>query len=125
MTMHTNHSPKSVKTRKLTLNDVRVLEEVHATTARDFASELLGGDPFQAQSVADRIFDSMVGMEIEAVASAEKLPAWIADQVVRQCLEQTGNGRVADRLDALSRYRRRRRSRKASAPHAAVLPLRR
>jgi hypothetical protein len=82
--------------RRLCLRDVRELYEIHGARARDQASELLGGDPFQASEVAQRVFRKMLGMQIEHVAPAEKLPAWIADQVVRFCLEQTGNHTVAD-----------------------------
>jgi len=123
----THETNKPRKTKKLTLSEVRALYDVHATTTRDFASELLGGDPFQAQDVLDRIFDTMLGMEVDVVASAEKLPAWLADQVVRECLVQTGNQRVAEKLERLCRYRRRRSDFKEAAQRGriVIVPLRR
>lgn len=87
---------KDGKTMKLTLKDVRVLEDLHGRAARDFAAELLGGDPFQAEDVASEVFCSLIGRDVDKVAPAEKMPAWIADQVVRRCLVLTGNGVVAD-----------------------------
>jgi hypothetical protein len=126
-TMKIGEAINTIKTKKLTLAEVRALYEVHLTTTRDFASELLGGDPFQAQSVADRIFDSMLGRKVDVVASADKLPAWIADQVLRECLKQTGNGGVARRLGALARYRRKggHDEEALAGPGAVVLPFRR
>jgi hypothetical protein len=84
------------KQHKLDYSQVRALYRVHGTTTRDFAASLLGGDPFQAQRVVRNLFRSMVGMGVDTVASAEKLPLWIADQVVARCLVQTGNETVGD-----------------------------
>lgn len=121
------------KTKKLTRSDVNKLYEIHGTTTRDQASVLLGGDPVQAQIVTIHLFRSMIGLSIDYVASAEKLPLWIADEVVRLCLIQTGNTEVADWQGYLDRHpeekAKNKRAKKAEAERVTeksnVIPFRR
>ena len=83
------------KIKKLTRKDVQALRDAHGTATRDRASELLGGDPIQAELVTQRLFRSLIGMPV-GLSAVGPLRRWIAREVVSLCLEQTGNTAVAD-----------------------------
>ncbi len=88
-------TPVVVEGAEIRMRDVENLYFRFGMRARDLAAQLIG-DPFQAEKVARQVFRDLLGSPTDCVRPGRRLDAWIDREVVRLCLEQSGNVAVAD-----------------------------
>jgi DNA-directed RNA polymerase specialized sigma24 family protein len=79
------------KDPRISLERVRELRERYGTETRDLANSFLD-DPFAADDVMQLAFHKLRRMKESELPGDEKLPAFLADMVVRMCLRRTGCG---------------------------------
>jgi hypothetical protein len=106
------------------LDHVRDLYAHYASIARDRAALLLGDDPFQADRVTRKVLRA-IAETIDLDDSEKRVTKWIEEKVVRLCLLQTGNRKVADweayQLDHPEPKRKRSAAAAAPADNVRVL----
>jgi DNA-directed RNA polymerase specialized sigma24 family protein len=108
-------TPVVVESPEIRMRDVANLYLRFGMRARDLAAQLIG-DPFQAERVARQVFRDLLGSPSDCVRPGRRLDAWIDREVVRLCLEQSGNVEVADWDEYQSRHPDEKpRSRRATA----------
>jgi hypothetical protein len=108
------------------IHQVRSLYARFGSPARDLAARLLGEDPFQADRVTRKAFLALVGESTHLLAREKTLNKRIANEVVRLCLVQTGNGAVADWAEYQAKHPEPKRKRSAAAAQHTdpIRPLR-